>query len=393
MVSALAAKLADSACARSVVVPRTHTARRSAAQYIAPSSDGTALARARTYSLRRVALRDAVCHPVQPRRHHRVRSLTASPSNATQVTQITQIPPRSPLPDRPGKSADKRYQRAANGDRMRNYKALAGGAASVGTRTVSDDAKPRRAPRPPAGRRPLLRPHVSTTWTFSRMVFESRTVDLAHRVGERARKADELRNAEADEKRRQRFDRRAGCQVLRHQIGHGASGAGLAEERLPKDATLASAPKKRFVARIDEWLRAAFRYLPIHHMERSHPVSDGKAGVITLATARHDPRRTASPTCARGTDGGRRGLRHVSTGFASSLKGWSHRQKRKGSGRLKAMGVNHEIRPGKTRSGRSICDLHHVGPFPASLLRADYATRSPLNCEVRHHGRRNSAGA
>ncbi|MSQ63201.1 MAG: serine/threonine protein kinase [Betaproteobacteria bacterium] len=323
---------------------------------------------------------------------------------------VTQIDPQIPaafdaiLDKALGKAPDKRYQRGGEmANDLRNYKSLAGSAASPATdyaKTVVVSRPPTKAP-----------PDVSATATliddlnvFSKDFEEKEQEALRAEAAERQRKEAELRRwAEAEEKRRQAFERERDSKAGATQAGPRRSAAlDLLKQKVAGKTAAVDverSKKAESATRVDERLRAAFRYLSEFAtvLNEAGPVSDGKQGVMFFGDR-------AGMILGEGfTDMRTRDLNGKSCADYVTFK---HRvrfpkpEKLEVAGqeaqrvqeRLKAMGVKYEISGRKNDLGQ----LTHAtfvlsGPFPCqALLRADYDepgfTLDLVN--VRHHGQR-----
>jgi hypothetical protein len=325
----------------------------------------------------------------------------------TPVTQIdAQIPSVfNAILDRAlGKSSDKRYQRAAEmANELRNFKTLAG--TSSGTRTASDDAKAAAVPSPPAppaAYDPATATLIDDLDVFSKGFEKQEQETLRIEAAQRERKAEELRRwAEAEEKRRLEFERERESKSGGTQIGQRRSAALdlLKQKAADKTATIAigTSKKAEFATRIDQGLRAAFRYLSEFTivLNEASPVSDGKQGVMFFGD------RAGMILCEGFTDMRTRDVNGKSCADYVTFKyrvRFPKPEKLEVTGqeaqrvqeRLKAMGVKHEIASRKNDLGQvTHTTFIMAGPFPCqALLRADYDepgfTFELVN--VRHHG-------
>ncbi len=300
------------------------------------------------------------------------------------------------------KSPDKRYQRAGDmANDLRNYKALAGNAVSPGT----DYAKTTLVSRPPANPAradPATATLIDDLDTFSKGFEKQEQDTLRAEAAERQRKEDELRHwAEAEEKRRQAFERERDSKAGATQTSQRRSAAlDLLKQKVAGKTVSISAEqskKAEFAVRIDERLRAAFRYLSEFAtvLNQAGPVSDGKQGVMFFGD------RTGMILGDGFTDMRTRDLNGKSCADYVTFKyrvRFPKPEKLEVTGqeaqrvqeRLKAMGVKHEYSARKNDLGQvTHAAFLMSGPFPCqALLRADYDepgfTLDLVN--VRHHG-------
>ncbi len=300
------------------------------------------------------------------------------------------------------KSPDKRYQRAGDmANDLRNFKALAGNAVSPGT----DYAKTTLVSRPPAN--PAQADQATATLiddldTFSKDFEKQEQDTLRAEAAERQRKEDELRRwAEAEEKRRQAFERERDSKTGATQTSQRRSAALdlLKQKAADRSTTVGAGQSKKaeFAARIDERLRAAFRYLSEFAtvLNQAGPVSDGKQGVMFFGD------RTGMILGDGFTDMRTRDLNGKSCADHVTFKyrvrfpkpeklEVTDQEAQRVQERLKAMGVKHEISSRKNDLGQATHTTFILsGPFPCqALLRADYDepgfTLDLVN--VRHHG-------
>ena len=311
-------------------------------------------------------------------------------------TPVTQIDGQIPavfdaILDRAlGKSSDKRYQRAGDmANELRSLKALPGSA----------------LPRPPA--QPATSDAATATLigdldVFSKGFEKQEQETLRIEAAERERKAEELRRwAEAEEKRRQQFERERESKSGGTQTGQRRSAALdlLKQKAADKTATIAigTSKKAEFSARIDQGLRAAFRYLSEFTtvLNEASPVSDGKQGVMFFGE------RAGMILCEGFTDMRTRDLNGKSCADYVTFKyrvrfpkpeklEIAGQEAQRVQERLKAMGVKHEIASRKNELGQVTHTTFIMsGPFPCqATLRADYDepgfTFELVN--VRHHG-------
>jgi serine/threonine-protein kinase len=301
-----------------------------------------------------------------------------------------------------GKSSDKRYQRAGEmANDLRNLKALAGGAASGGIdqeRSAAGPRPPSQAPKPDPATATLIEDLDVFSKDFERQEQETLRLESL----ERQRKADELRRwAEAEEKRRQEFEREREAKSGGTQTGQRRSAALdlLKQKAADKTATVGVGPSKKaeFAARIDEGLRAAFRYLSEFTtvLNEANPESDGKQGVMFFGE------RTGMILGEGFTDMRTRDLNGKSCADYVTFKyrvRFPKPEKLEVTGqeaqrvqeRLKAMGVKHEMSGKKNDLGQlTSATFTMSGPFPCqALLRADYDEPGFVLelVNVRHYG-------
>jgi len=321
------------------------------------------------------------------------------------VTQIdAKIPPAfNVILDKAlGKSADKRYQRASDmAADLRNYRTLAGGAASSAVDYAKTIALP-RAPAQPAAADPVTATLIDDLNVFEKD-FERREQEaLRAEAAERQRKEEELRRwGEQEEKRRLAFERERESKAGATQTSQRRSAALDMLKQKVADKTVSAgavqAKKTEFVARIDERLRAAFHYLSEFTtvLNEATPVSDGKQGVMFFGE------RSGMILGDGFTDMRTRDLNGKSCADFVTFKyrvRFPKPEKLEVTGqeaqrvqeRLKALGVKHEIAGRKNDMGQlTHATFTMAGPFPCqALLRADYDepgfTLDLVN--IRHHG-------
>jgi serine/threonine protein kinase len=302
-----------------------------------------------------------------------------------------------------GKAADKRYQRAAEmASELRNYKGLAGGTASSGTEQPNPAAAAPRPPAQPAKPDPATATLIEDLDVFAKSFEKQEQETLRIEALERQRKADELRRwAEAEEKRRQEFEREREAKAGGTQTRRSAAFDLLKQKAADRTATVGPGPAKKavFAARIDEGLRAAFRYLSefTTMLNEASPVSDGKQGVMFFGE------RTGMILGEGFTDMRTRDVDGKSCADYVTFKyrlRFPKPEKLEVTGqeaqrvqeRLKAMGVKHEFHGKKNELGQLMsASFSMSGPFPCqALLRADYDepgyTLELVN--VRHYGQK-----
>jgi hypothetical protein len=321
------------------------------------------------------------------------------------VTQIdAQIPAafNTILDKALAKSPDKRYQRAGEmAIDLRNFMAIAGNAPPP----EADYAKTMVVTRP----QPMsAQPDAATTTliddldVFSKGFEEQQREALQAEAAERQRKEDEIhRWAQAEEKKRQAFERERETKAGATQAGPRRSAALdlLKQKVASRTATVSveQSKKAESIARVDERLRAAFRYLSEFAtvLNEANPVSDSKQGVMffgdragmILGDGFTDMRTrdVSGKSCAD----------HVTFKYRVRFPKpekleVAGQEAQRVQERLKAMGVKHEFSGRKNDLGQ----LTHAafvlsGPFPCqAVLRADYDEPGFMLelVNVRHHG-------
>jgi serine/threonine protein kinase len=281
-----------------------------------------------------------------------------------------------------GKSADQRYQRAGDmASDLRSLKSLPGGAGSDYARTV---ALPRAQPRP-APSDPATATLIDDLDSFSKSYEKQAQETLRAEAAERERKEEEIRRwGEAEEKRRQAFDRERDAKSGGTQTARRSTALDLLKQKVADKTVAISADqtkKAEAIARLDERLRAAFRYLSefANVLNEASPVSEGKQGVMFFGDR-------AGMILGDGfTDMRTRDLNGKSCADYVTFKyrvRFPKPEKLEVSGqevqrvqeRLKAMGVKYEASGRKNDLGQ-VTQATFVlsGPFPCqALLRADY---------------------
>jgi serine/threonine protein kinase len=321
---------------------------------------------------------------------------------------VTQIDPQIPpifdkiLERALAKSQDKRYQRAGEmASDLRNYKTAAGSApvpeADYAKTIVVSRPQPKPAPVDAA-----TATLIDDMDVFAKSFEEQQREALRAEAAERQRKEDEIRRwAEAEEKRRQEFERERDTKAGVTQAGTRRSAAlDLLKQKVADRTAIVSGDQtKRLeaIARIDERLRAAFRYLSefTSVLNEANPVSDGKQGVMFFGDR-------AGMILGEGfTDMRTRDVQGKSRADYVTFKyrvRFPKPEKLEVSGqeaqrvqeRLKGMGVKHEVSGRKNELGQlTQASFVLTGPFPCqAVLRADYDepgfTLELAN--VRHHG-------
>ncbi len=302
------------------------------------------------------------------------------------------------------KSPERRYQRAGElANDLRNYKALPGG------NLQGDYARTLVVPRAPAAAPPTDAPPGALTTTliedldvFARSFEEQQAAALRAEAAERQRKEEEIRRwAEEEARRREAFEREREAQVGGTQGGTRRSAAFELLKRKVADRTVAVAQdqgrRQEAIGRVDERLRAAFRYLAefTTMLNEANPVSDGNQGVMFFGD------RPGMILGEGFTDMRTRDLEGKSRADYVTFKyrvRFQRPERLEVAGqeaqrvheRLKALSIKHEIVGRKDAQGAYTQATFVVaGPFPCqAVLRADYDepgfTLELLN--VRHHG-------
>jgi hypothetical protein len=298
------------------------------------------------------------------------------------------------------KSPDQRYQRAGDmANDLRNFKALAGAAPAA----VRDDAKAAVASRPPGQSDPATATLIDDLDVFAKGFEKYQQDTLAAEAAERARKEEEIQRwAAAEEKRRQDFERERDAKAGTTQLGGTKRSAAL--ELLKQKAagktaavTADQTRKVEALSKVDERLRAAFRYLSefTTMLNEANPVSDGRQGVMFFGDR-------AGMLLGEGfTDMRTRDLHGKSCADYVTFKyrvQFAKPETLEVAGeealrvqeRLKALGIKNEFTAVKNELGQVLrATFKMSGPFPCqAVLRADY-DEPGFNIElvnVRHHG-------
>jgi serine/threonine protein kinase len=322
----------------------------------------------------------------------------------TAVTQIdAQIPAafNTILDKALHKSPEKRYQRASDMAKdLRDYKALAGSAAASqadGTKTVAP-------PPPQAGtvqNDPATATLIDDMDVFSKTFEKKEQETLRIEAAERRRKEEELRRwGEEEEKRRLAFERERESKSGATLTGRRSAALDLLKQKVAGKTASVDTERSRkaeFATRLDERLRAAFRYLSefATMLNDAGPVSEGKQGVMFFGD-RAGMILGEGFTDMRTRDlDGKSCADYVTFKYRVRFPGpqtldVTGQEAQRVQERLKAMGVKYEMSGRKNDLGQ----LTHAsfalsGPFPCqALLRADYDdpgfTLDLVN--VRHHG-------
>ena len=289
---------------------------------------------------------------------------------------------------------------------LRNFKAIAGGTPAAGSVPDNDYAKTMVVPRPaakPSASDPATATLIDDLDVFAKGFEKHQQETLRAEAAERERKEEEIRRwAAAEEKRRQEFERERDAKSGATQAGTTRRSAALdmlKQKVADRTAvvTVDQTNKLEAIGRVDERLRAAFRYLSEFTtvLNEAHPVSEGKQGVMFFGDR-------AGMILSEGfTDMRTRDLHGRSCADYVTFKyrvrfprpetlevagGEAQRIQE----RLKTLGVKHEFSGRKNELGQLVLGTFVLsGPFPCqAVLRADYDepgyTIELLN--VRHHG-------
>ena len=323
-------------------------------------------------------------------------------------TPVTKLDPQLPpafdaiLERALAKSPDKRYQRAGDmANDLRNLKALGGGAPPP-----ADHAKTVAVSRPqavPAGSDPATATLIDDLNVFARGFEKQQQEALRAEAEERARKEEAVRRwAEAEEKRREAFEREREAKSGATQAGGTRRSAALEllkQKAAGRTATVAvdTAKKNETVEKLDERLRAAFRYLSefTNMLNEANPESEGKQGVMFFGDL------PGMILCEGFTDMRTRDLGGKSRADYLTFKyrvRFPKPQKLPVSGpdaariqeRLKSLGIKNELIDVKNEMGQmQRATFVLTGPFPCqAVIRVDY-DEPGFNVElvnVRHHG-------
>jgi serine/threonine-protein kinase len=319
------------------------------------------------------------------------------------VTRLDpQIPPAiDAIIDRAlAKSPDRRYQRAGDmANDLRNFKALPGGDAPA------DYAKtlvmPRAQPRPAASD-PATTTLIQDLDVFARQFEKQQEEALKAEAEERERKEEAIRQwAAAEEKKRQAFERERQAQAGATQAGTRRSTAlDLLKQKAASRSTVVAADvskRAEAIARVDERLRAAFRYLAEFTtvLNEANPVSDGNQGVMFFGDCKGMVLGEGFADMRTRDLNGKSCADYVTFKYrvrfpAPQTLHVPVKDAERVQERLKALGIKFEYAAQKNDIGllaRAAFVLS--GPFPCqAVLRADYDepgyTLELVN--VRHHG-------
>lgn len=324
---------------------------------------------------------------------------------------VTQIDPSIPpafdaVLDRAlAKSPDQRYQRA--GDMASDLRKLKAGLGSASPSSVqAGDAKTIAIPRP--GARPGPDESAATTTliqdldVFARDFERQQQETLRMEAAERARKEEAIRAwAEEEERRRQEFERERDAKAGVTQVGtrHSAAIDMLKKKAAGRAVAVSAEQLKKAEAnqRVDERLRAAFRYLSEFAtvLNEANPASEGCQGVMFFG----DRDDVILGECF--TDLRTRDVYGKSCADFVTLKyrvrfpkpeklEVNVQEAQRIRERLVALGVKHDYAERKNAAGQVTQAIFTMsGPFPCqAVLRADY-DEPGFDVElmnVRHHG-------
>ena len=325
--------------------------------------------------------------------------------------RVTQIDPRIPpafdliLERALAKTADKRYQRAGDMAKdLRNYKSLAAAPApeQPGEKTVLATPTLDRPQAAGAGADPVTTTLIQDLDAFSRSFERKQQEALREEAAELQRKQEAIRLwAESEEKRRQEFEREREAKSGATQTGQRRSAAlDLLKQKVANRDGAAGADqakKAEAAARIDERLRAAYRYLSefTNMLNDANPVSDAMQGVMFFGE------RPGMILGEGFTDMRTREVERTSRAdfvtfkykvrFPQPVKlDATAAEAPRILERLKAMGVKHEHAAKKTELGHAThVTFTLAGPFPCqAVLRADYDNPGIVLelSNVRRHG-------
>ena len=338
---------------------------------------------------------------------------------------VTQIDPQIPaafntiLERALAKTADKRYQRAGDmANDLRNYKVLAANAPAAGSqyeKTIAISPQAARAqaaaPQPvrpvqpvqPSGQSdPATATLIQDLDVFSKGFEWYQQETLRSEEAERQRKEEAIQRwAEAEERRRREFDREREAKTGITQAGTRRSAAlDMLKQKVADRSALSPAEQMKkadAVARVDERLRAAFRYLSEFAtvLNEAGPVSEGKQGVMFFGDR-------AGMILGDGfTDMRTRDLYGKSCADYVTFRYRVHfpkpekmevttQEAQRVQDRLKALGIKHEYAARKNELGQITHAVFMLsGPFPCqATLRADYDEAGFMLelLNVRHHG-------
>jgi RIO-like serine/threonine protein kinase len=301
------------------------------------------------------------------------------------------------------KSPDKRYQRAGDmANDLRNFKALADAAPAP----AADYAKTvvvSRPPGKPAAADPATATLIDDLDVFAKGFEKYQQETLAAEAAERVRKEEEIRRwAEAEEKRRETFEKEREAKTGTTQLGGTKRSAALEllkQKAAGRTAVVSADQTKKIaaIAKIDERLRAVFRYLSEFAtvLNEANPVSDGRQGVMFFGDR-------AGMVLGEGfTDMRTRDLHGKSCADYVTFKyrvNFQKPEKLEVAGqevlrvqeRLKNLGIKNQFAAVKNEMGQVVRGTFVLtGPFPCqAVFRADY-DEPGYNIElinVRHHG-------
>jgi hypothetical protein len=322
------------------------------------------------------------------------------------VTQIDpQIPPAfNAILDRAlAKSPDRRYQRAGEmANDLRSLKATLSGASPAQAEDAKTMALPRAAAQPAADGSATTTNLIEDLDVFARNFERKQQETLRMEAAELARKQEAIRAwAEQEERRRQEFERERDAKAGMTQAGTRRSAAidMLKQKAAGRVEAVSAEQAKKTEAgqRVDERLRAAFRYLSEFAtvLNEANPVSDGCQGVMFFG----DRTDTILGECF--SDMRTRDVYGKSYADFVTLKyrvrfpkperlEVTVQEAQRIRERLVALGVKHDYAERKNAAGLATHAVFTMsGPFPCqAVLRADY-DEPGFNVElmnVRHHG-------
>ncbi|MCC6211833.1 MAG: protein kinase [Burkholderiales bacterium] len=280
------------------------------------------------------------------------------------------------------KSPDQRYQRP--GDMANDLRRL-----NAGADAPAEDAKtmvlPRRAAEPARSELGETSTLIEDLDVFARNFERQQEETLRIEAAERERKEAEIRRwAEEQERKREAFERERDAKAGVTQASTRRSAAiDLLKQKAAGRAVEVSAEQTRKLAaiqRVDERLRAAFRYLSEFAtvLNEANPVSDGAQGVMFFGE------RDGTILGEGFTDMRTRDLHGRSCADYVTLKyrvrfpkpetlEVAAQEAPRIRERLKALGVKHEFSERRSAAGPAIAVFVMSGPFPCqAVLRADY---------------------
>jgi hypothetical protein len=300
------------------------------------------------------------------------------------------------------KSPDQRYQRAADmAADLRKLNPGVGGQPSAPAEDAKTVVLSRAAAEPARSGLGETSTLIQDLDVFARNFERQQEEALRIEAAERARKEAEIRRwAEEQERMREEFERQRDAKAGVTQAGTRRSAAiDLLKQKAAGRAVAASAEqtkKLEAIQRVDERLRAAFRYLSEFAtvLNEANPVSDGRQSVMFFGE------REGTILGEGFTDMRTRDLHGKSCADYVTLKyrvrfpvpeklEVAAQEAPRIRERLKALGVKHEFSERRSAAGPAIAVFVMSGPFPCqAVLRADYDepgfTVELMN--VRQHG-------
>jgi hypothetical protein len=301
------------------------------------------------------------------------------------------------------KSPDQRYQRAGDmANDLRSLRAMLGGASPAQAEDAKTMVVPRAAVQPSPDGSAATTTLIQDLDVFARDFERQQQETLRMEAAELARKEEAIRLwAEEEERRRQEFERERDAKAGVTQLGARRSAAiDMLKKKAAGRAVEVSAEQlKRAEAnqRVDERLRAAFRYLSEFAtvLNEANPASEGCQGVMFFG----DRDDTILGECF--TDMRTRDVYGKSCGDFVTLKyrvrfpkpeklEVNVQEAQRIRERLVALGVKHDYAERKNPAGQVTQAVFTTsGPFPCqAVLRADYDDPG-FDVElmnVRHHG-------